>query len=120
MIYILRIGYTDFVLPTEKGIATVIKTMSAARMVESDDRYAGNGIKLCDGNVTCRMECEPNLSFASGKSRREVIEPEVLPREPYLPSTPRKRPNPFSVIALPDGSRRAVAGEMRRMLGEGE
>ena len=56
MIYILRIGYTDFVLPTDKGIATVIKTMSAARMVESDDRYTGKGIKLRDGNVTCRID----------------------------------------------------------------
>jgi len=64
------------------------------------------------------MHVVPGVSFASGKSRREVIEPEVLPREPCMPSTPRKRPNPFSVLALPDGSRRAVSEKTRRMLRE--
>jgi hypothetical protein len=57
------------------------------------------------------MHVVSGVSFVSGKSRREVIEHEVLPRTPHIPSTPRKRQNPFSVIALHAGSRREVSTE---------
>lgn len=117
MIYILKIGHTSYALPNNKGLSTVIETMARARMIETDDRYRNGGLTLADKHVSCSVECEHGFSFGSRRDAREVIEPEVMPRQ--------GKGEDDAVFALRasralvGGSRKAVAGELRRMLSEG-
>lgn len=78
MIYMLKIGYRSYVLPSNRGLQTVIDTLSRAQMVDDDRRFESRGIKLSTEPVCCSIEALPGYSFSK---RREVIEPEVLPPE---------------------------------------
>jgi hypothetical protein len=117
MIYILKIGYMTFALPNNKGLSTVIETMARARMIRTDDRYCKGGLELEDGFVKCSVECEHAFSFGSKRADREVIEPEVMPRQGKGEGDAM-----FALRAsraLTCGSKKAVTGELRRMLREG-
>lgn len=118
MIYIVRIGWQDFALRNNRGLATVVDVMSRAVEVAEDNRYCGDGIKLKPGSVRCSFEAVPDFSF--GPAKREVIDPEVIPRRRAGESDAM-----FAMRAaraqrvLSAGSPMAVAGAVRRLLGEG-
>ena len=111
MIYLLKIGYRSFVLPSNRGLQTVIDTLSRAQMVDADRRYDGKGIKLSTEPVTCSIEALPGYSFCK---RREVLEPEVLaPERPSLGSS-------VSALALRASGRGRIETRALRMLDDGE
>lgn len=114
MIYILKIGYQAYVLPNNRGLSTVMETLSRARTVEKDDRWDGGGITTKEKGVECVVECVPDYSFTARK-RGEVIEPEVMPRD---------RTGGVGVevrrLALAAGGSKAIAGAARRMIGDGQ
>jgi len=111
MIYMLKIGYWSFVLPSNRGLQTVIDTLSRAQKVDDDRRFEGRGIKLSTEPVTCSIEALPGYSFCK---RREVLEPEILPPE---------RPSPgssVSALALRASGRARIETHALRMINQGE
>ena len=83
MIYLLKIGYQTYAFPSNRGFQTVLETLSKARRVTEDTRGIGpgGGIELDDEPVRVSMECVHGISFVKGERKRDVIEPEVLPRQ---------------------------------------
>jgi hypothetical protein len=78
MLIMLKIGYDRYVLPSEKGVITVMNVLATARRVKEDNRYDGGGIILEDDTLKLKMEMLPNFKFT--RSRKiETIEPEVIP-----------------------------------------
>ena len=129
MIYVLKIGYMSFALPTSRGLQTVMETLAKASVMKNS-YHPGLGcdaerMELEDDPAEVSMHCVPGVSFVSGKrTRREVIEPEVMPRQQRGESdalfamratrTGAKRPSVFSG----DGSGRMLP-QFERMLLEG-
>jgi len=135
MIYVLKIGYLSFAFPTSRGLQTVMDTLGKARELKRGYMPGldkPEEMELEDEPVAVSMHCVNGVSFVSGakKSRREVIEPEVMPRErckwqdefaefaesgAVLATRPQaKRPGVFSG----DGSGRLLP-QFERMLLEG-
>jgi hypothetical protein len=82
MNYMLKIGYRSYVLPSNRGLQTVLDTLSRAQEVDEDRRYDGRGIKLKTEPVTCSIEALSGYSFVKrGDKRSEVFEPEIMPPE---------------------------------------
>ena len=130
MIYVLNIGYESFAFSSPRGLQTVMDTLSKARRLKNHywtgcEREHPERLDLSDVPVEVSMHCVNGVSFVSGakKSRREVIEPEVMPRErgesdavfAMRATRPKaKRPSVFSG----DGSGRLLP-QFERMLLEG-
>lgn len=114
MIYILNIGLSSYVFKSSRGLQTVIDTLSKARELKHPfyGNTSGDHLDLSDETIQINMHCVPGVSFVD---RRDVIEPEVMPREDRRETKMLRGPR-----ALKDGSRRAVATELRLMLGEGK
>ena len=96
MVVKIRIGYQEYLLPNDQGVQTVLRTMSKALRVRSDNRYRGGEIEL-DNSEPLRVEMEmlPDIKIVSRKrsSGDEVLEPEVVrPRQ----LTGRRGLNPTS------------------------
>ena len=88
MIYVLKIGYLSFAFPTSRGLQTVMDTLGKARELKRGFQPGYDKpeqMELEDEPVAVSMHCVNGVSFVSGsgakKGRREVIEPEVMPRE---------------------------------------
>ena len=85
MVYVLKIGYLSFAFPTSRGLQTVMDTLGKARELKRGYMPGLNKpeeMELEDEPVAVSMHCVNGVSFVSGKrTRREVIEPEVMPRE---------------------------------------
>ena len=82
MNYMLKIGYRSYVLPSNRGLQTVLDTLSRAQEVDEDRRYDGRGIKLKTEPVTCSIEALSGYSFVKrGDKRSDVFEPEIMPPE---------------------------------------
>jgi hypothetical protein len=87
MIYILNIGYNSYAFSSSRGLQTVMDAMSKARLLKRHycqgcEREDPERLELSDGPVEIGMHCVQGVSFVSGKrARREVIEPEVMPRQ---------------------------------------
>lgn len=96
----LTIDHFDFILD-DKGISTVIKSLSQAHRVE-DNRYRGAGFSTLNEGRPCKVVFEPLPHFRWVKRKdkpTEVLEPEVLPPEP-----PRSKP----ALQYPPHHRRAI------------
>jgi hypothetical protein len=115
MIYMLKIGYQSFVLPSNRGIQTVIDTLSRAQMVDEDRRYDERGIKLSPKPVTCSIEALPGYSFCK---RREVLEPEVLAPERKSQLSPGSALKLLSAVRDPVRAR--IETHTLRMWDDGE
>jgi len=103
MICILKIGYTKYVLPSEKGLSTILTALSKAREVKDDRRYRDEGILLGD-RPTVSSEMLPNyrLGYRPDRDAEPLVEAELLPPErPALSGSARR--------ALPAG-RRCIEG----------
>lgn len=120
MIYILNIGYHSYAFPSSRGLQTVMDALAKARPLKRHyyqgcEKEDPDRLDLDDGPVEVSMHVVNGVSFVSGKTRRNVIEPEVLPRQ---------RGESDALVAMrhimKTGGRTAVAGELRRMLGEGK
>lgn len=125
MIYVLKIGYMSFAFPTSRGLQTVMDTLGKARALKRS-YYPGHNtpeeLELEDEPAEVSMYCVQGVSFVSGKrSRREVIEPEVMPRERGESDAvfAMRLSGGRSPRGIEAGSRRAVAGQLRLMIGEG-
>jgi hypothetical protein len=130
MVYVLKIGYLSFAFPTSRGLQTVMDTLGKARELKRGYQPGYDQpeeMELEDKPVAVSMHCVPGVSFVSGakKSRREVIEPEVMPRErgesdavfAMRATRPRaKRPSVFSG----DGGGRLLPQFERMLLEEGK
>jgi hypothetical protein len=93
----------------------VIDTLSRAVRVTEDRRYENGGIRLDADPVTCVIEALPSFSFTSRRGKeKDVIDPEVLPRETGLP-VHRDITRAIGVIGKMSNSRQ-VAGELRKMI----
>lgn len=83
MLYMLKIGYHQFLLPNDTGLSTVLRVMANARQVAVDKRYKGGGLELDAEPVKCSIEVLPDFRFVkrptSTQATATVIEPEVLP-----------------------------------------
>lgn len=133
MIYILNIGYESFAFANSRGLQTVMDTLSKARKLKRH-YYQGcekedlERLDLADGAVEIGMHVVNGVSFVSGKSKREVIEPEVLPRQRdgegdamfAMRATKRLPSATATAAALSVIRREKLAGELRRMIGEGK
>jgi hypothetical protein len=85
MMYLLRIGYMRFILTSNRGLQTVMDTLSQAQQVEEDLRHETGGFKLRTERHECSVEALPGYAFAKrNPSRSEVIDPEILPPERSL------------------------------------
>jgi len=103
MLVLLTIGYHRLVLPNEKGLATILKAMSEARMVEDDERYKHGRITLKQEDFEVKVEILPGYKFAPRKST--AIDPdEVLPPSRSFPALPAR-----SIRQLPTGQLRLAA-----------
>jgi len=77
MIVLVKIGHMRLMLPSERGVQTLITTLSKAQVVEDDQRYKGGQIVLGERpDVT--IEPLPGYGFTKRRDR-EVLDPEVMP-----------------------------------------
>jgi len=139
MVYVLKIGYLSFAFPTSRGLQTVMDTLGKARELKRGFMPGldkPEEMELEDEPVAVSMHCVQGVSFASGKkARREVIEPEVMPRKceytderDFTAEQARRLGESDAVVAMRlagrtparigAGSSRAVAGQLRLMLEE--
>lgn len=87
MIYVLNIGYESYAFATSRGLQTVMDAMAKARPLKNHywpgcERDHEERMELSERTVEVSMHCVQGVSLVSGKgSRREGIEPEVMPRE---------------------------------------
>lgn len=86
MIVLVKIGHMRLILPTERGVQTLLTVLSKAQVVEDDQRYMGGGIKMA--NKPLEVTIEPLPGFAVTK-KREVLDPEVMRPEPKQIDGPR-------------------------------
>lgn len=128
MIYVLNIGYESYAFANSRGLQTVMEAMSKARRLKEHywpgcEREHPEKLELSERPVEVSMHCVQGVSFVNGakKGRREVIEPEVMPRERGESDAvfAMRISGKKAARATGDGSRRAVAGQLRLMLGEG-
>ena len=131
MIYVLNIGYESYAFANARGLQTVMDAMSKAQRLKEHywpgfEREHPEKLELSERPVEVSMHCVQGVSFASGKrTRREVIEPEVMPRERGVSDAvfamkatrPKaKRPSVFSG----DGGGRLLPQFERMLLEEGK
>jgi hypothetical protein len=82
MIYLLRIGHTEYALKSDVGISTIMRVLSGSARVKVDHRYCGEGIELDQDPVKCSLEVLPDFNFTTRKKAKvTVVEPEVLPAD---------------------------------------
>ena len=117
MIYILNIGYESYAFKNSRGLQTVMDAMSKAVRLKHHyypgcEKESPERLDLADGNVEVSMSVVNGVSFVSGKTKRTVIEPEVMPRqrgcEPDATET---------ALALNMIRREKLSGEFRRLIG---
>lgn len=86
MIYILNIGYTSYAFSSSRGLQTVMDALAKASPLKHHyyqgcEKEDPDRLDLDDGPVEVSMHVVNGVSFVSGKTKRNVIEPEVLPRQ---------------------------------------
>lgn len=80
MLVILRIGYQRFILPNEKGVATILRALSKAQEIKDDKRYEGGGIELSHKAADVQVEMlPPSWCFTKRKKEEAYLDPEILP-----------------------------------------
>jgi hypothetical protein len=92
MLCILKIGYNRFLLPSERGLQTVLLALSKAQRIEDDDRHRGGGIS-CVPIDEISSEMLPHFKFVK-RENKEVLIPEVLPpnrMKPEISGSQRQR-----------------------------
>ena len=99
MKYLLHIGYMRVILQSDLGLATILKALSTARVVERDRRCEGHGFELTGEVCPVTAEALPGYAFVK---RSTVLEPEVLP--PIRTTLPRLHVH----RAIADADRRAI------------
>ena len=127
MIYVLKIGYLSFAFPTSRGLQTVMDTLGKARELKRGYMPGldkPEEMEVEEEPVAVSMHCVQGVSFVSGKrARREVIEPEVMPRErgesdaAFAMRVTRPRAGRPSVFSGDGGGR--LLPQFERMLLEG-
>ena len=76
----IRIGHSDYLLPSETGVATIMKALSKAIRVDSDCRYKDGGFILDHKPVSLEFEYLPGYKLVPQKDGIETLQPdEVLP-----------------------------------------
>ena len=81
MMYKLTIGYRAYLLPSDKGLSTLIATLSRAVEIEADCRYDKGGLEL--GEPLC-LKVEPLPGYRMVQKSKasmpvvEVLDPEVI------------------------------------------
>jgi hypothetical protein len=103
----IRIGYYDYVLPNETGVATIMKVLSKAIKVH-DRRFEKQGFDLDPEPVNLSFEYLPGYKLTSRKQSAAIEPDEILPpvrgrisassRDRQLP-TPRRLQLPFNLEA---------------------
>lgn len=86
MLYKLTIGYQQFIIEGDKGITTVMETLSKARVVKHDYRHRGEEIELGNDPIKLELQAEPTLKFVSRKAKKTQsihVNPVVLPPHPF-------------------------------------
>ena len=88
MLYLLQIGIQQFILESDAGVSTIMKTLSKATLVDRDKRYSGGEIELDHKPIQLNLEALPNLKFVKrsrGSTGRPIfVTPELLP--PHQPT----------------------------------
>lgn len=131
MIYILNIGYQSFAFASSRGLQTVLEALSKARQLESHYHPrldCAEDLKLKDENPEVSLHVVNGVSFVKGRTKRDVIEPEVMPRQQrgesdamFAMRAIKGRPSAVKTAQALSTIRRAeLEGEFRRMLGEGK
>jgi hypothetical protein len=77
----ITIGYYDYMLPNETGVATIMKALSKAIRIQHDRRFQNQGFDLDIEPVKVSFEYLPGYKLTSRKhSQSAAIEPdEILP-----------------------------------------
>ena len=106
MIVLVKIGHMRLMLPSERGVQTLITALSKAQVVVDDQRWNGGQIELGERpDVTI----EPLPGYGPVKRRdREVLDPEVMPSARKQLAGPR--PN-----LIGDRTARAIIAGMRQL-----
>jgi hypothetical protein len=101
----ITIGWAEYILPNETGVATIMKALSKAIKVDVDERILGKGMRLCPGDVKVSFEYLPGYKLTSRKQTAAIEADEVLPpvrgriaatsRDRQLPP-PRRLELPFN------------------------
>jgi len=76
MLVILKIGYQSYLLKSEQGLQTVLKTLSQAQVIERDNRHFEGNIEL---GALAEVGCEILPPTWVARKGKEVLEPEVMP-----------------------------------------
>ena len=120
MIYILNIGYTSYAFPSSRGLQTVMDALAKARTLKRH-YYQGcetnpERMELDDDPVEVSMHVVNGVSFVSGKSKRDGEGDAML----AMRATKRLPSATATAAALSVTRREKLAGELRRMSGEGK
>ena len=106
MIVLVKIGHMRLMLPSERGVQTLITALSKAQVVEDDQRYKGGQIVL---GARPDVTIEPLPGYGPVKRRdREVLDPEVMP--PARKQIADPRPN-----LIGDRMARKIIAGMRQL-----
>lgn len=131
MIYILNIGYRSYAFKSMRGLQSVMDALGKALPLKQcywpgceRDNFAR--LEVDDRPLEVGLHCVPGISFRAGKpgaGPREVIEPEVMPRE--RPARTGRTPAAMQLKAaqydLPQPAEwgRVTSGRPRLEIGEG-
>ena len=77
MKYLLTIGHMRVILQNDHGLATLLKSLSSARIVDRDLRYCNEGIRLTGEICQVTAEALPNYEFVK-RPAEEPLAPEVM------------------------------------------
>ena len=104
----ISIGYYDYVLPNETGVATIMKALSKAIRIKDDYRYKNQGFELDPEPVKVSFEYLPGYKLTSRKQSAAIEADEILPpvrgriaatsRDRQIPP-PRRLQLPFNLEA---------------------
>jgi hypothetical protein len=75
----ISIGYYDYVLPNETGVATIMKALSKAIRISHDRRFEKQGFDLDPDPVKVSFEYLPGYKLTSRKQSAAIEPDEVLP-----------------------------------------
>lgn len=106
----IRIGHSDYLLPNETGVTTIMKALSKAIRIDSDYRYKDGGFTLDPKPVSLEFEYLPGYKLTSRKQSAAIEPDEVLPPvRGRIAATSRDRQLSAGARALNNSIRKQIA-----------
>jgi len=75
----ITIGWNEYILPNETGVATIMKALSKAIKIDIDERCLGKGLRLSPEDVKVSFEYLPGYKLTSRRQSAAIEPDEILP-----------------------------------------